>query len=94
MRRVIRIVLFAAEQSAVDALLGGSSEAARAVGRQRWFDLARLRLRAVNRRGNELAEFGQEGQGCIKLPRSTRHSGGLNDYSGLSLAPRISSTDA
>jgi hypothetical protein len=33
-------------------------------------------------------------QGCIKPPSSIRHSGGLNDYSGHSLAPGISSADA
>ncbi len=41
--------------------LGGGGEAARAVGRQRRFDFARLRLRAVGRRSDELLEFGQEG---------------------------------
>ena len=33
------------------------------------------------------------GQGCIKPPRSIRHSTGLNDLSGHSLSPRISSAD-
>jgi predicted aspartyl protease len=42
------------------------------------------RIRLVVRRGE---------QGCIKPPRSIRHSTGLNDLSGHSLSPRISSAD-
>src|ERR1035441_5236287 len=61
MRGITRVALFAAKQRAVDALLCGSSEAARAVRRQRWFQLAGLGLRAVGRRSNELLELGQKG---------------------------------
>src|ERR1035441_4838069 len=61
MRGITRVALFAAKQCAVDALLCGSSEAARAVRRQRWFHLAGLGLRAFGGRGNKLLELGQEG---------------------------------
>src|ERR1039458_3900690 len=61
MRGVTRVALFTAEQSAVDALAGGSGEALRAVCRQRWFHLAGLGLRAFGGRGNKLLELGQEG---------------------------------
>jgi hypothetical protein len=60
-RGIIRVALFAAEQRAVDTFLGGSGEAARAVSRQRWFYLARLRLCAIGGLGNELVQLGQEG---------------------------------
>src|ERR1035438_3417985 len=61
MRGVTRVALVTAEQSAVDALLCGSREAARAVRRQRWFHLTGLGLRTFGRRGNKLLELGQEG---------------------------------
>jgi hypothetical protein len=60
-RGVIRVALFTAEQGAVDAFLGGSGEAARAVRRKRRFHLARLGFWAFGRCGNKLLEFGQEG---------------------------------
>src|SRR5512137_485598 len=59
MRGVIRVALFTAEQRAVDALAGGSGEAARAVCRQRWLRLARRGF--FGRLGNKLLELGQEG---------------------------------
>jgi transposase len=56
------------------------------------------RLAAIQRKKVDLqklaSQVGRRRQGCIKLPSSIRHSGGLNDYSGHSLSHRISSADA
>src|SRR6266446_4949772 len=60
MRSFVRVALLTSDQCAIDALLRGGGESARAIRRERWFRWDNFAFCTSGWSGDQLLKFGQE----------------------------------